>query len=331
MRVQKTTWKGKQHAPTGVWLPRRLTRWALLGFTSALMLLSVSALEYKPPVRLSTLSGGTQGTSSDIAAEPEGAGGVGLVGEAMQIGGEDAPLLCEREEPLDVLFVGNSYTHYFEMPELLRGMAESSGCKLNVEMVAPGGTNLDAHSRSGQTLSAIASADWDAVVLQNFSTLPSLPVPELREKTFPSVGALVSAIKQNNPSTSIYYYVTWGRRDGDRVRCQKNPMVCSFEGHTEALQRGYSLYQEEFGGALVNVGGAFLRAKHDKTSPVKHRDLYDRDGSHPSLMGSYLAASVFFATLYNSSPEGLSYPRGLSETTAKYLQSIAARTRISGA
>jgi len=33
--------------------------------------------------------------------------------------------------------------------------------------------------------------------------------------------------------------------------------------------------------------------------------LYYEDGSHPSPNGSYLAACVFFATLYGESPEGL--------------------------
>ncbi len=295
------------------------------------LLVATSALGYTPSATLASLPGGAQGSSAESGVEPVGAGGIGLVGESMQMGGQDAPLVCERDDPIDVLFIGNSYTHYFGMPQLLSGMAESAGCKINVEMVAPGGTSLDAHARSGQTLSTIGAKDWDAVILQNFSRLPSLPEKELREKTFASVQSLVETIRQNNPSTAIYYYVTWGRRDGDAVSCKTDPRVCSFEGHTEALERGYALYQEEFGGALANVGGAFLRAKHQKNVPFKHRDLYDRDGSHPSLLGSYLAASVFFATLFNSSPEGLSYPQGLNEKTAKSLQAIAARTRISGA
>ena len=108
-------------------------------------------------------------------------------------------------------------------------------------------------------------------------------------------------------------------------------MVCTFEGHTAALQRGYGMYQEEFGGALANVGSAFLKVKRDKQSPFSHRELYDPDGSHPSLKGSYLAASVFFTSLFGASPEGLSYPQGLSETSARYIQRAAARTRLSGA
>jgi hypothetical protein len=36
-----------------------------------------------------------------------------------------------------------------------------------------------------------------------------------------------------------------------------------------------------------------------------HPDLYDADGSHPSIAGSYLAACVLFATLFGESPAGI--------------------------
>ena len=36
-----------------------------------------------------------------------------------------------------------------------------------------------------------------------------------------------------------------------------------------------------------------------------HSALFVTDGSHPSEAGTYLAASVFYATLYGKSPVGL--------------------------
>jgi hypothetical protein len=277
------------------------------------------------------LSGGSEGAHSSSGIESYAAGGAGASEPSKFVGGERAPVLCKSDEPLSVLFIGNSYTHYFDMPGLLEGMAASAGCRVEAEMVAPGGSRLDQHVRSGETLSAIGSRAWDVVVLQNFSQLPSQRPEVVREKTFPSVLGLVTAIENNHPSTKIVYYVTWGRRDGDKTYCADYPMVCSFEGHTAALRQGYTMYAEEFGGQLADVGGAFARIGADRSRALPRRKLYDPDGSHPSMQGSYLAASVFFATLFNASPQGLAYPEGLKERHARYIQRIAGQLPISGA
>lgn len=278
----------------------------------------------------STLDG-HQGTTSEDGAQESGEGGAGPAGAPLLVGGEAAPRLCKNDDVLDVLFIGNSYTHYFDMPTLLQGMAESAGCRMNTLMVAPGGSSLKLHANNGETLAALSSRKWDAVVLQNFSQLPSQPADVVRAKTFPYVKTLVDSIRESDPQTKVYYYVTWGRRDGDVRNCKSHNLVCTFDGHTEALQRGYSMYAEEFGGRLVDVGGAWAKAYRDERAPIRSRQLYAPDGSHPSLRGSYLAASVFFATLYSASPVGLSYPSGLTEETARYLQRVAGSLPVSGA
>lgn len=304
--------------------------WAALGA----LLLTIGfrgAEELTEEHEFSSIDGGHQGTASSASGEPDGEGGAGPSGAPLMTGGEDAPILCKSDDPLDILFLGNSYTHYFDMPTLLEGIADSAGCRINAEMVAPGGSGLNLHAENGTTLTAIASRKWDAVVLQNFSQHPSQPVEAVRVKTFPSVKTLVDSIRANDPQTKIYYYVTWGRRDGDIQNCNRNKMVCTFDGHTEALHRGYSMYAEEFGGDLVDVGGAFAKIYRDERAPFSARQLYDRDGSHPSLRGSYLAASVFFAALYRTSPVGLSYPEDLTEEAARYIQRVAGSLPVSGA
>jgi hypothetical protein len=60
----------------------------------------------------------------------------------------------------------------------------------------------------------------------------------------------------------------------------------------KAITQAYTSVAAEINAMLIPVGSVwqtFLQ-KHD------HPDLYDKDGSHPSLGGSYLAACVFFAT-----------------------------------
>jgi hypothetical protein len=54
--------------------------------------------------------------------------------------------------------------------------------------------------------------------------------------------------------------------------------------------------------------------------------LWQSDGSHPNEAGTYLAACVFYATLFQQSPEGLSFRGSLAQDTAQTLQSLAAET-----
>jgi len=312
-------------------LTQRLLRWGALLGLPVLVHFSHARVPGVPTPNAMLEVGGYQGASSLTGVEPDGVGGSGSDGAPLMIGGEAAPVLCDSQEPMDVLFVGNSYTHFFEMPQMLAAMAESAGCPMNVQYTAPGGARLDEHAVSGVTLSAIGSKEWDVVVLQSYSQSPSQPLDVVKKNTLPDVMTLASAIFDNNPDTALFYYVTWGRRAGDKKFCPQNPQVCSFLGHTEAVYRGYSLYREHTGGSLADVGGAWANVYRDGTKPFGFKELYNPDGTHPSLKGSYLAAAVFFAALFKASPEGLAYPQGLSRASAEYIQKVAGRLPISGA
>jgi hypothetical protein len=52
------------------------------------------------------------------------------------------------------------------------------------------------------------------------------------------------------------------------------------------------------------------------------------DGSHPDLIGSYLAASVVYASLYGKSPVGNAYDYfgKVDRETAAFLQQVADQT-----
>jgi hypothetical protein len=58
---------------------------------------------------------------------------------------------------------------------------------------------------------------------------------------------------------------------------------------------------QELGATVVPVGVAWQALLRRWDCPT----LYDRDGSHPTLAGTYLAACVFFATLFGQDPLGI--------------------------
>ncbi len=60
-------------------------------------------------------------------------------------------------------------------------------------------------------------------------------------------------------------------------------------------------------------------------------ELYQNDGSHPVLAGSYLAALCHYATVYGKSPVGVSFvPNGISADVALILQTAAHRAVFGG-
>ncbi len=234
--------------------------------------------------------------------------------------------LCDADSPLQVLFIGNSYTFYHDMPKTVAEIASSAGCQLEVAWATSGGYRLELHAQSAVTLAAIHERSWDVVVLQNQSQQPAYKPEHVREETLPIVEQLADEIYENNPRTDLIYYTTWGRLDGDRTNCDYNAQVCTFEGHTDALESGYELYASETEGRLARVGHAFSMIARDSGAPVTVHDLYDPDGTHPSLRGSYLAAAIFFYEITGVTPEGLGYPSYLTAYEAAYLQQIAALT-----
>ncbi len=51
--------------------------------------------------------------------------------------------------------------------------------------------------------------------------------------------------------------------------------------------------------------------------------MYKDDPKHPSIRGTYLAACIFYAALWGTSPVGLSYMAGLPPDEATFLQQVA--------
>jgi hypothetical protein len=233
---------------------------------------------------------------------------------------------CGSKRTQKVLFIGNSYTSFNNLPNLVKDIACSGGHKLEVTTFTPGGYKFSQHAKDKRVLELIASERWSFVILQNQSQVPGWKPAHVSAKSTPYAVALVRAIKSKNQKTKIIYFVTWGRENGDSQNCGYYSKVCTFEGNTQALLNGYSLYRNAAGGKLARVGSAWKAVVDDPDSPFDSGELWSGDHSHPELRGSYLAACTIFATIYNKSPSGLHYPTSLSSGDAAYLQRIAAKT-----
>ena len=202
--------------------------------------------------------------------------------------------------PLNILFIGNSFTQRNDLSGLIAVMARDRGVRICHKLISAGGASLRTHWNAGRAAKEIAAGDYDYVVLQEQSTLPVKNAKRMAE----NVRLFDEAVKQAGVKTVLY--MTWARQFAPESQ--------------NAISDSYNSIGKELGAIVVPVGDAWQKfvAKHTQPS------LYDRDQSHPSLAGTYFAACVFLAALLKINPVGLvAGGEGLDEADRKILQSAA--------
>jgi hypothetical protein len=225
-------------------------------------------------------------------------------------------------QPKNVLFIGNSYTYTNDLPGVLQQLALSLGDSLNVSSSTPGGYTFQLHASYAPTLEAIRSADWDYVVLQEQSQRPAFPLAQVEIEVFPYAAQLVDSILANNACSQPVFYMTWGRQNGDADNCTSWPPVCTYGGMQGLLRERYLQMAADNAAFTSPVGAAWnvVRATHPFIN------LYNADQSHPSPEGTYLAACVFYSTLFRSTCAAAPYAFTLDPDTAAILRNIASST-----
>jgi hypothetical protein len=188
-----------------------------------------------------------------------------------------------------VLFVGNSYTTRNDMPMMLKQLATASdpGVRLEIEVVAFGGASLAAHWNKGDVQNYLGGQKWDAVVLQDQSTRPLRALTSMQKH----VRLLVAAAKTSGAKP--FLYMTWARKHDPASQ--------------RAITEAYQQLAEETGAALVPVGLVWQELRK-----IGHGlELYAPDESHPSAIGSYIAACTHLVSLFGAAPKAGTHTDGL--------------------
>jgi len=193
-------------------------------------------------------------------------------------------------KPVRVLFVGNSYTYGNKLPQVVAGLAnaDKKTAPMEVKMVASGGKDLVWHSRNKATLEAIAGGKWDFVILQDQSLTPTLSPQRTRQ----GAAVLDAAIRKAGAKTM--FFMTWQRKP-------TLDLLKRFPDMHKRNSKTYIAVARELKALVAPVGYAWKMA-YDADPKLP---LYARDNSHPARMGTYLAACVFYSTIYNKPPTGL--------------------------
>ncbi|HEY7091191.1 MAG TPA: hypothetical protein VH518_24050 [Tepidisphaeraceae bacterium] len=206
-----------------------------------------------------------------------------------------------RQQTVRILFIGNSFTARNNLPGLISELAAARGLNVETRLLSIGGASLRTHWNKGDALAAIKSGKFDFVVLQEQSTLPIKNAARMRE----NVLLFDEAIRAGGSRTVLY--MTWTRKHTPKGQ--------------HAITEAYTSIGKEIHGIVVPVGEVWQQFIRQHDSPA----LYDKDQSHPTLAGSFLAACVFLTHLLGQSPVGIKISTsGLNAESINQLQRAAA-------
>jgi hypothetical protein len=192
-------------------------------------------------------------------------------------------------KPIRVLFIGNSYTYYNNLPKLLETIAagQKDGPRIETAASLKGGMSLRWHWENGAAVEAVRKGGWDFVVLQEHSLLgkagavPAVAEPEMY---WEYAGKFDAEIRKAGAKTVLY--ATWARN--------------GYPEQQRRLDGAFLKAAEKLGAGIVPAGLAWTVARIEAPGI----GLYMPDRSHPTMAGSYLNALVFYQSLTGRVPSG---------------------------
>lgn len=221
-----------------------------------------------------------------------------------------------------ILFIGNSFTYFNNMPQIVKAIADSADIPVITGMHAPGGISVGdtaqgsmAHMNNPALFSLIRSKKWDYTVIQDNQGR------FVRDSAvFPGASRVVQghlnimdSVKKNNDCAKIILFGGWA---------WKNGMPPFGNTGIECIQRilvNYCVLNDTMKETIAPIGTAWIKA----VNYLPAVNLWDPDDAHPSYAGSYLTASVIFSTIFNQAAKSFSYTGSLSPSVAYNLRAFA--------
>jgi len=227
------------------------------------------------------------------------------------------------EPPRSILWVGNSFFYYNNsmhnyLSNLLRAADPKSS--LRSTSVTISGSGLDWHdvesyfrpngigkySFVGDNEIVFNKIDklFDAVILSDCSQCP----------VHPQLKSVFHEYAKKHSDTVIkhgarpVFLMTWAYKDKPEMTAQ--------------LAEEYTIAGNNNDALVIPAGLAFAKAIGKRPE----LEFYQLDKRHPTLIGTFLAASTAYASIYKKSPVGNSYVAGVDPKTANFLQSVAWET-----
>lgn len=202
---------------------------------------------------------------------------ISLLGVGCTLGSvpTDVPVLGTGTK---VLFIGNSYLYFNDIPGMVQAIADSAnGEEIAFAIIASPNLALIDHWKNGNARQTVRADDWTWVILQQGPSSVDLNRDTLRiaAKLFADEVAVVKG------KTALFS--AWPAAD----RAQ------DFDRAIES----YALAAADVNGTLLPVAAAWVSTMKKNPSI----QLY-ADGLHPSVEGAYLSSLVLYAKIIGKDP-----------------------------
>jgi hypothetical protein len=266
------------------------------------------------------------------------------------------------QAPRTILFVGNSFTFGADsdamtyrkdsvtdlngdgmggVPALFKRFADQAGLRYRVSLETAAGQTLAGHLA---TKRGVIDKNWDAVVLQQYSTLDP-DKPGDAASTIPAARGLSELLRKRNPLVDISLVATWSRPDltypeGKRWSGQGvRQMALDLRKADDKVRAAVPSIAR-----VIPVGQAFTCAiARGIADPNPYDgltrgqvDLWAGDHYHASNHGYYLEALTVFAAVTRADPRNLgrnekaAHDLGIKPSVAAGLQRVAFDMAVRG-
>lgn len=251
---------------------------------------------------------------------------------------------------INVLFIGNSLTYFYDMPQTLQKMLNETNPNIRVEQSTFPGQSLDGHlsdiitsrtengintrkkeeGEKTETEIKIAEKKWDIVILQTGTI--SILIPENRELI---TNRAISEIKKlvSNPNCKFILFNTWpSKNEYPQQYCYPSRMIdksilkercCSpilenLEQEINLINESYDSVARKNNLLKSDNGNKF----YEVLTNYPEIELYE-DNSHPNKYGAFLNACVFYQMLTNKKAYELKFNGEIEPKIAELLKQVA--------
>ena len=262
---------------------------------------------------------------------------------------------------ITVAWIGNSLTDFNNLPSMFQNLSLHLPQPVDVQYqaVMPGGAALFDHANLSlpvgvETADMLSGGPWDYVVLQDQSQTPGGGRNEddglwtLGEAKARSERAIVDFYAPRIDAAAVLY-ATWGHHSGDANNSDIYP---DFPTMTKRTASGYAEYaallqKHSVGRAapmIVPAGEAFqyywnVSGATPPAPGTRFSCLFDHpadakacaprsyyDHMHPSLLGTYLTAALFAATIHAQPLDQVKWaPEGISADDREFALAVASK------
>ncbi|NEV94580.1 hypothetical protein G3567_10540 [Psychroflexus sp. YR1-1] len=190
---------------------------------------------------------------------------------------------AQQDGGTEVLFVGNSFTYFWNMPQMVEAMARHQNVPLHTDQSTVGGSNLEQHWNSEKgttTRNRLDTKKWDYVILQDHS----LSTIEAKKRWEAYNQKFVSLVRTQGAQPVLFS--SWAYKS--------NPLMQA------KITESYRGLAKDLDVKLVPMGSVLALAREKRPD----LDLFF-DDKHLSPNGSYLEALVFYKFLTGKSVKAI--------------------------